>query len=188
MLTVLALVALACNCAPLINLAGEVDQLINAPTTATSTPPSGRITPEFTAPPLPEGAPAYPTGTGPATTADVEGNLPVHDGGDGLNTIFVQPIDVGETVEAAFGATTEAHNWVFEGRSGMQIRAFTELPAGAETDPLLALIGPGGEVLATSDDVDGYNPAVEAQLDARGLYTLRVTTWWPGPYTLTLAR
>lgn len=173
MIGVLALAMLACNCAPITNLAGSLEGLIGAP--------GAELTPGF-----PEGAPAYPTGTGPALTPNVEGDLPVHDGGDGRDTAFVRSIERGTPADATFESTSAAHNWVFEARAGYTVTISTTLPPDVETDPILALIDPQGVVLATSDDVEGYNPVIELELPLDGLYTARLATWLPGPYTVSV--
>lgn len=170
---VMALAVLACNCAPLTNAAGALEGLIGTP--------GADLTPG-----LPEGAPAYPTGTGPAQTPAVEGNLPVHDGGDGRETAFVRSIERGTPADAAFESTSAAHNWVFEASAGETVTVRTALPPDVETDPILALIDPQGVVLATSDDVEGYNPVITLELPLDGLYTARLTTWLPGPYTVSV--
>lgn len=162
----LALAALACNVASFPDFVQRFNQRFG--------PQPLPATPEPETPGIP------PT----ATPAD---GLPTFDGGDGLMTALVQPIEIGERVEGAFDTTSDAHNWVFEGREGVTITAYTELPEDAETDPRLALLGPDGKVLAASDDDEGYNPVITFTLPADGEYTLRATTWWPGPYTLTLA-
>ena len=116
--------------------------------------------------------------------AESEG-LPAFEPDDRRQTVLVQTIEAGQTVEAAFEGAWDAHNWVFEGRAGQEVTFTTGLPEGAGTDPILTLLDPQGAVLATADDVNGYNAELSYVLPADGLYTARVTTWWPGPYTLT---
>lgn len=130
-----------------------------------------------------QGAPLSQTGQPAAPQSAPPTPEPESEGAAAL----VEPIAMGQTVEASFGSTGEAHDWLFEGRAGMPVRLFTELPPGAETDPILTVLDPTGEVAATSDDVSGYNPDITLELAQGGTYTARVTTWWPGPYRLTLA-
>lgn len=117
--------------------------------------------------------------------AESEG-LPVLEPDDRRETVLIQPIEIGQTVGAEFEDAWDAHNWVFEGRAGQSVTLTTGLAEGAGTDPILTLLDAQGAVLATADDVNGYNAEVSAVLPADGLYTARVTTWWPGPYSLTL--
>ena len=66
-------------------------------------------------------------------------DLPAFEPDDRRQTVLVQTIEAGQTVEATFEGAWDAHNWVFEGRAGQSVTFTTGLPEGAGTDPILTL-------------------------------------------------
>ena len=80
----------------------------------------------------------------------------------------------------------DAHNWLYEGKEGEFV---TIKVIGPEADPRVSLIGPDGTLLFENDDIIqsvDVNSSIAAFLPTDGVYTVRVTSWNTGNYTLTL--
>jgi hypothetical protein len=62
----------------------------------------------------------------------------------------------------------------FQGQAGSQIRIRVNATTDPAFDPVAALLGPDGAVIAQGDDENGLNPLFTTQLPADGTYTVRV--------------
>jgi hypothetical protein len=63
----------------------------------------------------------------------------------------------------------------FQGRAGQKVRVQVNAQPGSPFDPVAALIGPDGQVIAEGDDSDGtLNPSFSADITADGTYNVRV--------------
>lgn len=62
----------------------------------------------------------------------------------------------------------------FYGRAGMHVLIRVVASEGSKLDPVAALLGQDGAVIAEGDDDDGLNPRFTADLTADGTYTVRV--------------
>ena len=126
-------------------------------------------------------------GTGlPTPTLSAPGGGPtIFDGGDGYDTTLVNTISIGQTASGEITATFEAHNWLFEGVGGQVVTIRVE--SQGEADPFVKLINPDGVVIAQNDDYGGtFNALITVTLPLSGTYTIRVTAWSPGAYTISL--
>ncbi len=76
--------------------------------------------------------------------------------------------------------------YTFQGKAGQMVRV--HVIASAETfDPVAALLGVDGEIIAEGDDEDGLNPRFEARLPQDGTYTVRVSGYLSsGQFMLTV--
>jgi hypothetical protein len=74
----------------------------------------------------------------------------------------------------------------FQGRAGQQVVIRVNAQAGSTLDPVAALLGPDGAVIAEGDDSDGgLNPRIVAALPSNGTYTVRVNGYLSGgPFQL----
>lgn len=65
--------------------------------------------------------------------------------------------------------------YIFQGRAGQRVRISVLAKPGGRLDPVAALLGPDGQVLAEADDSPSdLNPRFEFTLPADGTYTVRV--------------
>ncbi|MBC7814305.1 MAG: PPC domain-containing protein, partial [Burkholderiales bacterium] len=62
----------------------------------------------------------------------------------------------------------------FQGQAGSRVRVRVNATTDTAFDPVAALLGPDGEVIAQGDDENGLNPLFTSQLPADGTYTVRV--------------
>lgn len=194
-LVTLVLVALACTCGPL-------QQARNTAATAGAirdTAQAAATDADTFLQTVQAGATSYgpqldATLTAVVSTLDASGaGLPapgipqqaVYDGGDGLDTAMVTPIDPGQSASLRLDNTLLAHNWLLVATAG---QSFSIRVEGAEgCDPVLKVIGPDGTLLAEDDDSGGgFAALVEISIPAAGLYTLRVTVNVPGAYTISV--
>jgi hypothetical protein len=80
----------------------------------------------------------------------------------------------------------------FQGSAGQKVRIRVTGTGGATTgfDPVAALIGPSGELIAEGDDSQGsLNPHFSADLSAEGTYQVRVNGYLSGgPFELIVER
>lgn len=76
----------------------------------------------------------------------------------------------------------------FYGQAGMRVRVRVAAQPGSSLDPVAALLGPDGAVIAEGDDSpEGLNPSFEAVLPADGFYRVRVNGYLSiGPFTVTV--
>jgi hypothetical protein len=97
-------------------------------------------------------------------------------------------ISVGGEVTDDLTELFEPHDWTFSGQAGQQVTIRCAPQSGANTDPTIDLIGPGGESLTEDDDGGGGRTALISgySLPASGTYKIRVDVWTTGPYTLSL--
>ncbi len=124
-------------------------------------------------------------GVTPAAAGDDAAVRYVGDDYDGHDTVLVSEIAPGGNVEGTVAQPFDAHNWEFAGRQGQTVTI--RVTGQGETDPRVTLFGPDGQVLSENDDSGGtLNSLLQATLPADGRYTIRVTVWVVGPYTLAL--
>lgn len=65
--------------------------------------------------------------------------------------------------------------YIFQGRANQRVRVSVLAKPGGRLDPVAALLGPDGQVLAQGDDsADDLNPRFEVVLPVDGTYTVRV--------------
>ncbi len=124
-----------------------------------------------------DGIPAY-VGTG---------GTPGFDGGDSHDTTAVNVVTAGKQIQGELSMPFDAHNWLYEGKTGEYL---TIKVIGPDADPRVSLIGPSGALLFENDDtIQGVdvNSTIAAILPADGTYTIRVTSWNTGSYTLTVS-
>ena len=78
----------------------------------------------------------------------------------------------------------------FQGLAGERVRIRVDGSASAGFDPVAALIGPSGDVIAQGDDSEGsLNPHFSADLPADGTYQVRVNGYLSGgSFELTVER
>ncbi|GAB4483056.1 MAG: hypothetical protein Kow00124_32300 [Anaerolineae bacterium] len=134
-------------------------------------------------------AAAPPAGTlAPGVTPAAPGDAAlryVGDDYDGHDTVLVSEVAPGTSVEGTVAQPFDAHNWEFAGRQGQTVTI--RVAGQGETDPRVTLFGPDGRVLGENDDSGGtLNSLLQVTLPADGRYTIRVTVWVVGPYTLVL--
>ncbi len=101
-------------------------------------------------------------------------------------------ISLGETVTEAIDPVGQVDRWMFTGSTGQVVSIALNHTPGSYLDPLLELLGPSGNVLATSDDEGGdLNSLISGYaLPADGVYTILARSWGnssTGGYTLTLS-
>ncbi len=79
-------------------------------------------------------------------------------------------------------------DWTFIGRRGQVVTIRGNAALADDTDPRIQLIDPNGQVLAEDDDSGGGSNALieRFELPADGEYTIRISTWSGGDYTLML--
>jgi hypothetical protein len=131
------------------------------------------------APPAPDSGGEQPTPQPPSS-----GQV-TFDGGDDYDTVAVQTISVGQTVNGTINAVFDANNWLFEGTSGQTVTI--RVTASGGSDPLLTVINPDGVVVAQDDDGGGgFDSLLTYTLTQSGTYTIRVKVWAVGGYTLSL--
>lgn len=106
---------------------------------------------------------------------------------------FGTPIDKGalergKRTTASFAEIFETHDWTFTGRAGQMVTMHCDSAPDATTDPRIKLIGPDGQSLAEDDDSGGNYDALisDFRLPSDGIYIIRVDTWSPGAYLLTI--
>jgi hypothetical protein len=208
----LLLVALACTCGPLTTLSNARATASAAKGTAEAVATQvGEHLPTLQAaatdvseylPTLQAGATQYgplldATTTAVVATADaLGGGVPdvaipdlagdaLYDGGDGLQTTTINPIDPGQSATARLDNVFYAHNWLLVGVAGQTVTVRVNGAEGA--DPYLKLIDQHGNVVAEDDDGGGdLNALIALSLPETGLYTLRVTVHVPGAYTISV--
>ncbi|MBC6934369.1 MAG: hypothetical protein DWB42_00845 [Chloroflexi bacterium] len=112
-----------------------------------------------------------------------------------------QPSDsqpISEVMQGTIENTTSAVRYTFEGQAGEVVTIRMQRASG-DLDPLLILLGPGGEEVIRNDDAPvipiGYDAAIERfRLPATGTYTIIATRYQEaagvsrGDFTLTLER
>jgi len=134
-----------------------------------------------------------PTGAGtpgeaaPAGTAQPTAYVPVEvgDAYDGHDTVLVSEIVPGRSITDKVEKAFDAHNYRFVGKAGQVVTI--RVDGVGSTDPRVALFSSNGTLLVENDDsAGGVNARVEATLPADDTYTIRVTVWSVGEYTLTL--
>ena len=78
----------------------------------------------------------------------------------------------------------------FQGVAGQRVRIKVNGDLSGDFDPVAALIGPDGNVVAEADDVDGsLNPQFSVDLPASGTYQVRVNGYLSGgPFDLVVER
>jgi hypothetical protein len=76
----------------------------------------------------------------------------------------------------------------FYGQAGTRVRVRVTAKPGSSLDPVAALLGPDGAVIAEGDDSpEGLNPSFEVILPADGFYRARVNGYLSiGPFTVTV--
>ncbi len=76
----------------------------------------------------------------------------------------------------------------FQGRAGQTVRLRAAAPTGSRLDPVAALLGPDGMVVAEGDDIPGSLDAeIIFTIPADGTYTVRVSGYLSGgPFELTV--
>lgn len=115
------------------------------------------------------------------------GGTPGFDGGDSHDTTAVNVVTPGDQIQGELSMPFDAHNWLYEGKAGEYV---TIKVVGPDADPRVSLIDPSGTLLFENDDiVQGVdvNATIVAILPSDGTYTIRVTSWNTGNYTLTLS-
>jgi len=125
-------------------------------------------------------------GAGGGSGAAISGGTPGFSGGDGHDTTAVNVLKAGEPVQGTIGEVFDAQNWLYNGIAGQVI---TLNVIGPTIDPRASLIGPDGLLLAENDDIIqgvDVNAQLTFTLPATGVYTIRVSAWKTGSYTLTL--
>jgi hypothetical protein len=133
---------------------------------------------EITPAPFTPQATAIPPagGAGPGT----------YDGGDEHDTVLVESMSIGQSVNGELLKAFDAHNWAFEGSAGQVVTIRVE--GIGQTDPVVTLLDPAGGVVGQNDDGGGgQNALLKATLESSGTYTIRVTGWKTGQYTLSLS-
>lgn len=90
-------------------------------------------------------------------------------------------LEDGDVVQGVFGLRATAHLYAFNGSAGDVITiAMTQL-AGSDLDPFLALLGPGGEFIASDDDGGTERPLSarinQVQLPWNGSYLIIATSF-----------
>jgi hypothetical protein len=114
------------------------------------------------------------------------GGTPGFDGGDSHDTTAVNVLTPGQSIQGELSMPFDAHNWLYEGKAGEYV---TIKVIGPDADPRVSLIGPDGTLLFENDDIIqnvDVNASIVAILPTDGVYTVRVTSWNTGSYTLTL--
>ncbi len=108
---------------------------------------------------------------------------PSYDGGDGLRTARLEPIDLGQIAHGEIEGLQQADNWLIEGRAGQAIAV--QVIGKDDCDPRARLIDPQGVVIAEDDDGGGRTSAlITASLPVTGTYTVRVDGFVAGQYTI----
>lgn len=86
-----------------------------------------------------------------------------------------QPVRVLVMTVEDFARDGEYLFYPFQGRAGQRVRIQVNAQPGSPFDPVAALIGPDGQVIAEGDDSDGtLNPSFLAEIPADGTYNVRV--------------
>lgn len=129
------------------------------------------------------------TGGGGSTRGTVPGYTgPVYDGGDGLDTILVQQIGLGQSQTARLDSIFEGQNWLYDGTAGQTITVTVQGIGG--TDPRVQVIDPSGSVLAEDDDsgggAGGLDALVTVTLPTTGTYTMRIDVFSTGEYSISI--
>ena len=205
-LIVVAMVALflaiaACTCGPLNtarNVQGTADSRIATVQSAATV--VGQYLPTFQAAATQYGPSFEATLTAVAADSEQAGvsmpSLPISvggllsgetifDGGDGLETTSILPIDKGYAAAGDIGNNFHAQNWLYVGSINETITITVRAIAGS--DPYLTVLGPGGNVLSVDDDTGGgLDAQVSLTVSIPGVYTLRVTSIIPGGYTVVV--
>lgn len=146
---------------------------LQATSQAIMTQSAAEITP---APFTPQAAAPPAGGAGPGT----------YDGGDEHDTVLVESMSIGQSVNGELLKAFDAHNWTFEGSAGQVVTIRVE--GIGQTDPVVTLLDPAGGVVGWNDDGGGgQNALLSATLETSGTYTIRVTGWRTGQYTLSLS-
>ncbi len=118
--------------------------------------------------------------------------------------LVIEPV-TGESIESVFDARNQGmitfgsivsksvgpfdeDDWTFIGRRGQVVTIRGNAALADDTDPRIQLIDPNGQVLAEDDDGGGGSNALieRFELPADGEYTIRISTWSGGDYTLML--
>ncbi len=153
--------------------------------TATPTPTSeGEPTGESTVASTASGA--AEAGPTPTFNPNITPNA-THSGDtyDSHDTVFETLLTPGVPVEGEVIAIFDAHNYYYEGKKGEKV-LITVVGEG-ETDPRVTVLSPTGTVIGENDDtLTSLNASLSLTLPVDGTYTIRVTVWEIGAYTLTL--
>ncbi len=125
------------------------------------------------------------------TSLEVEGegaSLEVESGESVSSPIHRGSIDVGEQNTDELDGLFDLHDWTFQGQAGQKVTIRCAPAPGADTDPELDLLGPGGQILAEDDDGGGEYTALipDFTLPEDGTYTIRIEVWTTGRYVLSL--
>lgn len=202
-LVALLMAALACTCGPVTTvlntratagaLATDVGQ--GLPTLQAAATEAAQVLPTLQAGATQYGPAIEATLTAVVATADaLRGDLPdvpdvspgfVFDGGDGLETSYITPIDPGQSAPGVIENNFYAHNWLLIGVTGQSVTV--RVDGAGEVDPYLKVIDPAGNVIAEDDDSGGgLSPLISLALPSSGVFTLRVTVLSPGSYTISV--
>jgi hypothetical protein len=97
-------------------------------------------------------------------------------------------LEFGESAVGELGATamlnTAIHEWTFTGQAGQRVIITA---SGVNIDAFLTLYRPDGVELAYDDDGGGdLNALLETTLPVDGVYTVAVSAYTPGLYTIGL--
>jgi hypothetical protein len=115
---------------------------------------------------------------------------PIFDGGDGLETESTYNLKMDSITNDARSTTSSAdvaHNYLFEAEAGTLYQISVTESADEPTNPRFTLIDPDGTTLLQVDNTLGTANATAYVIPpVSGIYTLRVQTYQPGPYKITI--
>lgn len=104
-------------------------------------------------------------------------------GGDSYDTTYVSCVALNQRSEpVTIESGSEAHNWLFNGQAGQDLRIRVGGTDGI--DPRIRLLNPYGEVIAEQDDDDQKNVDFRIVLPDTGVYVIRVDIFSAGTYTV----
>lgn len=138
-------------------------------------------------------APAAPGGQVVTSAPSPSGALPAQGSppATGMeDPVFRGTLVVGEQVSDTLDGLFVAHDWNFVGTAGQRVTISADSARGDTTDPVIELISADGRVLGEDDDSGGGKNALLSAitLPHDGTYTVRVTVWSTGAYTLLVER
>jgi hypothetical protein len=134
-------------------------------------------------------APTAPVGQVVASAPAPAGALPAQGSPPATGVeepVFRGTLAVGEQISDTLDGLFVAHDWNFVGAAGQRVTISCDPTSGATTDPVIELISSDGRVLGKDDDGGGDKRALLSTitLPHDGTYTVRVTVWSSGAYSL----